>query len=240
MMPYRFFIIALFTAISIFSQEKPVVVLELFTSQGCSSCPPADRVLHDIKKNLDESQVIPVAYHVDYWNYIGWKDPFSKEKFTKKQGDYGRKFYSSSIYTPQLVINGKEHIVGSNEVTIHKKIKSYLKRKAPNTVKVSDVSKNKNMVTFSYSIEGKIKNRFLEALLVINNRTTAVNRGENRNRILKNANIVVEEKTVRLTEKSGTISLEIPDIVIAEDTLRLVLIVKHENLSVTAGTQLAL
>lgn len=239
-MSYRFFIVALFTTISIFSQEKPVVVLELFTSQGCSSCPSADRVLHDIKQNLDESQVIPVAYHVDYWNYIGWKDPFSKKKFTQKQGDYGRKFYSSSIYTPQLVINGKEHLVGSNEVTIHKKIKSYLKRKTSNTIKVSDVTKNKNTITFSYAIEGKIKNRLLEALLVINERTTAVNRGENRNRILKNANIVVEDKTVALTEKSGTISIEIPDVVISEDTLRLVLIVKHENLSVTAGTQLAL
>ena len=112
-MLFRVLFIFCFTFSTAWSQNKPVVVLELFTSQGCSSCPPADEVLADIKENMDNTSIIPIAYHVDYWDYIGWKDPFALKAFTNKQRFYGRKFNSSSIYTPQLVINGNEHIAVS-------------------------------------------------------------------------------------------------------------------------------
>lgn len=93
--------------------DNGIVVLELFTSQGCSSCPAADVQLEEAKKNYPE-RVFALSYHVDYWNYIGWEDPFSKKAYTFKQREYNQKFRSSSNYTPQLVVNGKEHFGGSD------------------------------------------------------------------------------------------------------------------------------
>src|SRR6185295_6297026 len=93
------------------SSSAPIVV-ELFTSQGCSSCPPADRLLSTLRS---DPRVVPLAFHVDYWNYIGWTDPFSSARWSQRQQAYARAFASNRIYTPQLVVNGTSECVGSNE-----------------------------------------------------------------------------------------------------------------------------
>jgi hypothetical protein len=100
------------------AQAKPMgenlVVLELFTSQGCSSCPSADDVLMDMGKDpAYQGKILPLSFHVDYWNYLGWKDPFSSPLWSQRQQAYGKAFQSNRIYTPQLVIAGREHVVGS-------------------------------------------------------------------------------------------------------------------------------
>ena len=84
------------------AQERPVVV-ELFTSQGCSSCPPVDAYLHELAK---QPNVIAIALHVDYWDYIGWEDSFADPAFTKRQRKYAHVQNERVIYTPQLMING--------------------------------------------------------------------------------------------------------------------------------------
>jgi hypothetical protein len=89
---------------------RPVVV-ELFTSQGCSSCPPADALLGELAKRPD---VIALGFHVDYWDNLGWKDPLSAPGSTRRQRDYAQLFNLSSIYTPQLVIEGRQEMVGSD------------------------------------------------------------------------------------------------------------------------------
>ncbi|WP_075343075.1 DUF1223 domain-containing protein [Tenacibaculum agarivorans] len=240
-MANRFLLIFLLTAIFSFSQEKPVVVLELFTSQGCSSCPPADKVLDKIKHSADPSSVIPIAYHVDYWDYIGWKDPFASNKYTNKQRDYAQKFYSSSIYTPQLVINGDEHFVGSNEIKINRKIKQILHRKSSsNSISISDIKTSDDKVLFSYQINGKIKKHKISYLLIIDERITSVKRGENRNRVLKNTNIVVREKSEVLNVKEGKAEIAIPKIVSKKDKLRLVVLVKDKESFITTGIQVTL
>jgi hypothetical protein len=86
------------------------VVVELFTSQGCASCPPADELLTALDRQND---VIALAYHVDYWDYIGWEDTFGQPAFSERQRAYAAGWGSSRIYTPQMVINGDEHVVGS-------------------------------------------------------------------------------------------------------------------------------
>lgn len=219
---------------------KPVVVLELFTSQGCSSCPPADDLLNKINKSDGTSNVIALSYHVDYWNYIGWKDPFSKSEFSDKQRKYGQKFNSSSIYTPQVVVNGKEHFVGSNESTLKSKIKLYSGKKAENTVKISNIKKDAKNITFDYTVEGNVMQKQLRVVLVIDERTTSISKGENKNRSLKNSNIVVSQLELDLNSKTGKGSVSIPDLVTAADDLSLVSIIETLNYDIVGASKLKL
>jgi hypothetical protein len=89
---------------------NPIGVVELFTSQGCSSCPPADRVLAELAERGD---TLALAWHVDYWDYIGWKDSFARPENTKRQRAYAASLGSRDVYTPQAIINGHMGVVGS-------------------------------------------------------------------------------------------------------------------------------
>jgi len=91
--------------------NNPKAVVELFTSQGCSSCPPADAILHRLS---DEGEVITLAFHVDYWNYLGWEDTLSSRESTKRQYAYADADNRRSVYTPQVIVNGGAHVVGSD------------------------------------------------------------------------------------------------------------------------------
>ncbi len=219
--------------------NPPLVVLELFTSQGCSSCPPADRLLEKVK-NENGNHVIALSYHVDYWNYIGWKDPFSRASFSSKQRKYGNKFYSSSIYTPQIVVNGKEHFVGSNARIMQNKLQHYSSKPPAYSVKVSKFEKEGNNISFNYETEGDGKGRTLRLALVIKERITQIKRGENRNRTLTNTNIVVEEAYLKLEHNKGIANLTIPDIVEKNDELALVVLVESSNMDILGGTQIDL
>jgi hypothetical protein len=100
--------------------ERPIL-LELFTSQGCSSCPPADRLLADLAQ---QPGVIALAFHVDYWDRLGWKDPYASAEWTERQRSYGGRLsgstYAGRIYTPQLVIDGRIDAVGSDAPAIRR------------------------------------------------------------------------------------------------------------------------
>lgn len=97
---------------------EPVVVVELFTSQGCASCPPADEFLEALVK---DPRVIPLSLHVDYWDYIGWEDSFADPKFTERQKAYARANGSRMIYTPQMIVGGEERVEGyaPDELAVH-------------------------------------------------------------------------------------------------------------------------
>lgn len=103
--------------------KKLTGVVELFTSQGCSSCPPADAAL---QKYIDRDDVLALAFHVDYWDYLGWKDTLASPENTRRQYDYKKTFEARSVYTPQAVINGREHVVGSRGSSIDAKLKSHV------------------------------------------------------------------------------------------------------------------
>src|SRR5512134_2402114 len=92
-------------------QGKPRAVVELFTSQGCSSCPPADRLLAELG---EDPAVLPLAFHVDYWDHLGWRDPFSSPRWSERQGRYARTL-GRGLYTPQLVVAGDQDVLGSNQ-----------------------------------------------------------------------------------------------------------------------------
>jgi len=103
------------------TEAQPRVVVELFTSQGCSSCPPADAYLGELAQRPD---VLALAFHVDYWNYIGWTDPYASKLATERQHDYARHLNLRYVYTPQMVVNGTTEGVGSERLSIAPMIKA--------------------------------------------------------------------------------------------------------------------
>jgi len=114
------------------SAEDKIVVVELFTSQGCSSCPPADALLADL---AEEKDVIALALHVDYWDYIGWKDSFADPGNTERQRGYARAAKARSIYTPQMVIGGVDHVIGYKPMDVANTVQKH--RAAPDGAGVS-------------------------------------------------------------------------------------------------------
>src|ERR1700687_1272389 len=106
------------------STEAHPVVVELFESQGCSSCPPAEAVLEFLAREFNQT-IIPLSFHVDYWDQLGWKDPFSDPRFTERQGSYANAFHQDSMYTPEMVVQGDVGFNGADEKRARQEITSH-------------------------------------------------------------------------------------------------------------------
>lgn len=115
------------------------VVVELFTSQGCSSCPPADALLAELASRED---VIALALHVDYWDYIGWKDSFADPAFTRRQKAYAHAAGARTIYTPQMVVQGQEHLVGLRAMELADLIRAHGTQPAPIRISLERVGRS--------------------------------------------------------------------------------------------------
>jgi hypothetical protein len=162
--------------------ERPVVV-ELFTSQGCSSCPPANAYLNEMVRQRRD--VLALAFHVTYWDRLGWKDPFSLESATDRQAVYGRRFGDGS-YTPEMVVDGASSAVGSDRGQVGSAIENA--KRNGQTAAAVNVTKAGDQV----SIEVGAGSGTGRVLLVGFDRehTTAIGRGENSGRTLTEANVV--------------------------------------------------
>ncbi|MCE1235417.1 MAG: DUF1223 domain-containing protein [Hyphomicrobiales bacterium] len=101
------------------SAERPLAVVELFTSQGCANCPPADALLGELTQRAD---LVTLSYAVDYWDYLGWKDTAAKPEFTARQKAYASRRGDRDVYTPQVVVNGEARLVGSDRAAIRREI----------------------------------------------------------------------------------------------------------------------
>ena len=216
--------------------NRPIVVLELFTSQGCSSCPPADALLDAVKRE-NESTVFALSYHVDYWNYIGWKDPFSNAKHTERQRKYNIKLKSRSNYTPQLVVNGKEHFVGSDASKVAGAIRKYKSATPENLISLANVKGDSHTVSFDFTMEGNVTGKNLRAVLVLDKRETNVNRGENKNRNLTNSNVVVAVKPISITGSEGKSFMAIPEIVAPGEKISLILLAENDIMDITGAAK---
>ncbi len=171
---------------------KHIAVLELFTSQGCSSCPSADRLL-DIYSNKEN--VIALSFHVDYWNRLGWKDPYSSSAYTARQYKYASSL-NSSVYTPQLVINGENEMVGSDAKRIDNTLKKVWSQDSNADVSIEDIKVNDGKATVNYTISEVTGNVILNIALVEKKTITSIKSGENRGVTLSGTNVVRDFKTI--------------------------------------------
>ncbi|MBV8200809.1 MAG: DUF1223 domain-containing protein [Acidobacteria bacterium] len=186
------------------SQGSPAspVVVELFTSQGCSTCPPADRLLTQLGSGAAAGPVIPLAFHVDYWNRQGWTDPFSAAEWTARQARYGRALHVDDIYTPQLVVNGRSQCVGSKRDEVMQQIAA-AQASAPAgkvSIDAAEVTGRKVVVKVQARVERPAHSLELWVALTQSDLTTAVSAGENK------AATLHDDFVVRRLEKAFSVS----------------------------------
>lgn len=179
------------------------VVVELFTSEGCSSCPPADELLGRLRQDLSAKniQVIPLGFHVDYWNSLGWKDRFSSADFSRRQEQYARSLGGDGPYTPQMVVDGAQEFVGNSAAQAQRAISEAASLPEIAGVKISAAGADQLKV----QIKAPISAGDATVMLAVteDNLTTKVGSGENGGRILHHAAVVRELRELgRLHEGS--------------------------------------
>lgn len=185
---------------------KPVGVVELFTSQGCNSCPPADAYLDDLAKRDD---IVALAYHVDYWDYLGWKDTLGSPEYTQRQYGYASTFGSRSVYTPQAVVNGRVHFNGASRSQVGNALTAMDGAGDGLSIPIT-VEKSDGRVI----ITAKGKNKHGDAHLVLVSYAAAtpvkIDRGENRGKTILYSNAVTRIRTVGMWH-GGEQTFEIPE-----------------------------
>lgn len=170
--------------------DNPVVV-ELYTSQGCSSCPPADEYLRQKLANRDD--VIALALHVDYWDYIGWKDIFADPANTRRQRAYAKAAGHRSVYTPQMIIAGKDHVVGNHPKDVESLIRKHKSAVSKVTI---DMQRSGGKVRISASAKPGSGPMVIHLIQYQPVEKVSIKRGENAGRVLTYTNIVREWKKV--------------------------------------------
>lgn len=189
---------------------RGLAVVELFTSEGCSSCPPADRVLQELNERARATgePIYALSFHVDYWDRLGWVDPFSSADYSARQREYTDRL-PERTYTPQIVINGSTALIGSRREEVMTRVEAALAE--PFSARLSaSVGVKGNRAVIAYGVDGPTGNdERVVALLVQPNATTEVRRGENRGRSLTHVRIV-RAMASELARKQGELSIEMP------------------------------
>ena len=219
------------------AQNSPVI-LELFTSQGCSSCPAADKILGELsaKAKADGKQVYALSFHVDYWNYIGWKDPYSSKEFTERQRAYAQSMNLQSIYTPQMIVNGKEEFVGSSKSQAERAIASAINSKLLNQIKITDVEKESGRIKLHYTLDKNANGESLNIALVEPEVENFVPHGENSGKRLHHNNVVRYFKVVPL-QREGELEVTLPA---SSSALSVILYIQNKELECMGATLKAL
>ncbi|MBV8253401.1 MAG: DUF1223 domain-containing protein [Chitinophaga sp.] len=188
---------------------KGFAVLELFTSEGCSSCPPAEELLAQIHEETAGQPVFILAYHVDYWDRLGWKDHFSNAAFSKRQYDYSRHF-NGRVYTPQVVVNGATEGVGADEAFVRSSIKNMLTQPSSASLSIK-ISQQAGKTNLNYETNSNSSNMRLVIAFVQKHAIVNVVRGENAGRTLSHAQIVRSLSSFQLGKsRAGTESIDLP------------------------------
>ncbi len=192
------------------SGKHTVALLELYTSEGCSSCPPADRLLSSLPaRNLGADQVVPLELHVDYWDYLGWRDPFAQNKFTKRQRRMGAINRLSTIYTPQFLLNGKDFRPWRAQ-SVNKEVADINRSKARAQLQISLKQVAEQLhITANAEVPNATDRQSADAYIVVyeNKLTRNVKAGENAGRTLTH-NFVAREFVGPIRLKAGEAKID--------------------------------
>jgi len=218
--------------------SRTPVILELFTSEGCSSCPPADALLASLEEQqpVPGAEIIALEEHVDYWNHLGWTDPFSSEQWTERQQAYAASHNSQSVYTPQIVVNGRTEFVGSRAQEARQTIAasvSQLQTEISLTPQNSDKSDREQFNVSVGKLAGTAASDTPEVWIAITEKGlhSSVSGGENAGHDLHHASIV------RLLRKLGAADKNNAPSFTAQPELKLDPAWKRPNLRVVAFVQ---
>jgi len=193
------------------SPEHRVVLFELYTSEGCSSCPPADHFLTKLKKQgVSDENIIPLAFHVTYWDYIGWKDRFAKKQFDSRQRNLAQKKRKSTVYTPQFIFSGEDFRLHAR---FNNAVNKFVEQKAQVNL-VLKVNKRVNKQVDELRIHlasdisaAEVENMDIYIAVVENNLSSDVRDGENEGRKLQH-DYVVRQLAVLYSQKKSQKYLE--------------------------------
>lgn len=186
------------------ADEGRKVVVELFTSQGCSSCPPADGYLAQLAKNPD---VIALALHVDYWDYIGWTDQFGSPQFTERQKAYARAEGHRVIYTPQMIVNGTERVEGADARTVEANVRRHLDQPSPIALSLTRDGDAVTIRATPLSAVGPVR---VQLVRYRPNETVAIEYGENAGQVVDYHNIVTAWQVLGLWSGQKPLDLTAP------------------------------
>lgn len=200
------------------------VLIELYTSQGCSSCPPADVLLGRLAQ---DSRVIPLALHVDYWDYLGWKDEFARPEFTKRQKAYARAAGTKMIYTPQMIVAGQDSVIGTREDAVEMAIRAHVAaaQASGQKVRLTLQRDGDQIVIRAEAVPPADRDLKVQLVRYVPEREVEIRHGENAGHTLTYHNIVTSWQVIGEWRASDALTMTAP----APGTDRAVVIIQDEG-----------
>jgi hypothetical protein len=196
--------------------DQRTVLIELFTSEGCSSCPPADDLLRQVNGGRTSAGmlVVGISEHVTYWNQLGWSDPYSSPIYTDRQNAYGQRLHVDGVYTPQMVINGAEQIVGSDRAALAQAVQKEEEQKPRMSLRILSSSVAGDKLTVKFSAGGDVPAKGVDVIAVLADDADKSNvlHGENSGRLLAHVSVARSITRVSKVQAAGerTVQIQIP------------------------------
>jgi hypothetical protein len=190
------------------------VLVELFTSEGCSSCPPADALLRQVNgtQTSGGQWIVGISEHVTYWNSLGWSDPFSSTLYTDRQNAYSQRFHLEGVYTPQMVINGAQQIVGSDRAGLARAVQKEEAQRPQLSLRILSMSVAQTTLTVNFSASGELPAQGADVIAVLadDSDRSSVLRGENSGRQLAHVAVARSISRVTRVQAAGERTVQIP------------------------------
>jgi hypothetical protein len=213
----------------VFAAPKRPVLVELFTSQGCSSCPPADKLAAELDK---DDNTIVVSLNVDYWDYLGWRDTLAKPEYTQRQYDYAQSRGDGSVYTPQVVINGATHLVGSKRGDITAQIKAQHAEALPVDISLTLTAKE---ISVSIPASAAVGESTLWLMAVAPRVEQKIERGENAGSSISYVNVVRNLVPATMWKGEAYQGSWMRSAVMTKDSTSVVAVLQHDKVGRVLG-----
>jgi hypothetical protein len=208
--------IALAASLRAQNPAQKVILVELFTSEGCSSCPPADALLRQMNgtRTSGGQMVVGISEHVTYWNSLGWSDPFSASVYTERQNAYSQRFHLEGVYTPQMVINGAEQIVGSDRAAFVRAVQKEEEQRPHMSLRILSLRVAGDNLTVNFSTSGDVPAQGVDLIAVLADDSDRSNvlHGENSGHTLDHVAVARSISRVARVQAAGerTVQIQIP------------------------------